>query len=515
MCFLLKNNNKALKERAAWWIIVVFLFVTGPSNAFESVALPDLPSVPSEPVVVSKGDVYYVNQDIGSDRYTIDQAKNKRTPWATVQRGARALKAGDTLVVAKSIEPYYERVDLNVRGDENAWISIVGLNGKRPVVSGFVLHEKTRYIKLRNFILQPKRVGVYLKRGSGNFFIEDIEINGNGVANYGIKFGADIVDNRGVKNGYVKNTEIHHTVGYGVYIENGAENIVFDKVVSHHSLKNDGFAGRSNPSEKTSPTKNLYFINSEAHHNARDGFDIGSGVNQVFINCMSYGNGVKNQGAGFKVWGGVEDGGDVFLINNVAYNNSAPAVDVKNIADVNIYLYHNTFVGNGVKGGGVEIMATDYNNGSGGFSMGVPRFYIFNNFIFSTGSRSILSLYNADSIIVKSDCNYVISLNDVPYCNVRDINMKVTDTIRVSQKGKKYAGSGRCNWSENKSRIHVVKNKRNLGLVDLDNNNYMLTENSPLIGMGCNIGVDFDINNVPRDIKSPDIGAYEHVTVVN
>ena len=45
-------------------------------------------------------------------------------------------------------------------------------------------------------------------------------------------------------------------------------------------------------------------------------------------------------------------------------------------------------------------MATDYNNGSGGFVIGIPKLYIFNNLIFSKGTRAVLSFYNSDAEVV-------------------------------------------------------------------------------------------------------------------
>lgn len=513
--FLFLNNKIINKVERRLIIAILFLSVIDSLYAFEDLTLPKVPTIPSEPTVILGGNVYYVNKDIGSDLFTTKQAKEKETPWATVQKGVRKLKAGDTLVVVKSSKSYYERVNVNVAGTEDAWINIVGSEDERPVIKGFVLHEKSRYVRLNNFILEPETAGVYLKRGVESFFIENIVINGKGTAKYGLKFGSDIIDNHGVKKGYVNNIEVHHTVNYGVYIENGAEDIVFNNVISHHSLKDDGFAGRSNTSEKDSPTRNLYFINSEAHHNARDGFDIGAGVNQVFINCLSHNNGLVEQGVGFKVWGGIEDGGNIFLINNVAYKNSKPALVVKNISDVNVNLYHNTFVGNGVNGGGVEIMTVNYNRGSGGFAMGIPKFYIFNNFIFSKGTRSVFSFYNPDSEVVKSGCNYVVSLVDVPYCRVRDKEMKVTGQVMISKNMKSDVYSDRCQWVEKNSQIHVINNINKLKIVDLDNNNYMLNKNSPLIGKGCNIGIAFDVDYMPRNLSAPDIGAHEHKLTTN
>ena len=356
-------------------LLIFILLFHQVSYASNNINIPAFPEVPSAPDVVSGGAIYFINKDIGSDSFTIEKAKNRSTPWKTIQRGASTLRAGDTLIVSKSKTPYEERVKIDVAGKKDNWVTIKGADGEPPVINGFILEKRTKFIKLSNFHIVPDDVGIYLKRGVKHFVIENTEIDGKGKARWGLQLGRDVIDNNGVKWGYIRNLTVHHTVGYGVYIENGVENIVFDSVVSRNSLKNDGFAGRANPSESSSPNKNIFFINSMAYNNAGDGFDIGADGTQVFEGCISHSNG-GYQGTGFKIWGGVKNGGNIWLINNLAYNNAHSALAIKNISDANIYLLHNTFVENETSGGGVEIMTVRYNTGSGGFPMGIPSLYI-------------------------------------------------------------------------------------------------------------------------------------------
>lgn len=502
-------------------VCVFFLFIFSLlflpiSDASDNVSLPSLPNIPSAPKVISNGSVYFVNKNIGRDSFTLEDAKNRLKPWATIQRGVSALRAGDTLVVSGSRTPYEEQVKIDIAGSERRWIAIKGADGEAPVLEGFILEENTAFIKLSNFRLVPKAVGIYLKRGVKNFYIEDVEIDGQDKARWGIQLGADIVDENGVKFGYIKNTTVHHTVKYGVYIENGAENIVFDGVVSRNSLMEDGFAGRSNPSEYPSLTKNLFFINSVAHDNAGDGFDIGSGDMQVFQGCVSYNNGGR-QGVGFKVWGGIDKGGEIWLINNLAYNNAFPALVIKNISDANVYIFHNTFVENDTSGRGVEIMTVDYNPDSGWFRMGVPRLFMYNNIISSKGKGPILTFYNERTKIVESDCNYIVSSQKASFCQVRHDRKEVIYELLMKELGSSKDKSRKmgCGYLNEDLDIHsyiqVKDAKNDPGFFDREHNNFSLSQFSPAINKGCQIGITEDIHKRPRAKAAPDIGAFEYV----
>ncbi|MDH5189879.1 MAG: right-handed parallel beta-helix repeat-containing protein [Gammaproteobacteria bacterium] len=499
-------------------LFLLFLLLFKISEASQNINIPPFPDIPSVPDVISNGSTYFVNKDIGRDSYTLEEAKNNLTPWASIQRGVSAIGPGDILIISGADSPYSEQVKIDITGSLDKWTTIKGAEGRAPVLDGFIMGNDTNFIHLSNFKLTPKTVGVYLKRGVNNFYIKDTIIDGKSRARHGLQFGTDIIDEYGVKHGYLKNVTVHHTVKYGIYIENGTENIVFDHVTSRDSLTEDGFAGRTNPSESLSPTKNLFFIDSKAYNNAGDGFDIGAGGENVFLRCQSYNNRGR-QGVGFKVWGGVKNGDNIWLVNNLVFNNAYPALVIKNISDANIFMLHNTFVGNETEGKGVEVMTADSNPAPTPFEMGTPYLYMFNNLIYSKGNRPVFVFYNKKTKIIDSNCNYYVSVRKIPFCQTRDPRNKVVSELSIDSIYDNVIPKGYCGYSsvhaETDSIVDVNKAINEPRFIDLYNNNYNLKAGSPAINKGCNVGVMTDINNRKREGGKPDIGAFEYKISVN
>ena len=517
-----------LKPSMQWRYLVLLFALFFFSSAHASAALKPYPQIPVAPTVFSTGNTFYVSKDIGKDSYLQKKAMNPLTPWATINRGVSMLKAGDTLIILAAKSAYNERVECDRSGNEKNWITIKGAEGQRPTVASFVLGKRAKYISLSNLQVMPDTEGkylerglVYLDRGVEHFLIEGIEIDGKGSALWGLQLGKDAIDKNKVSQGYIRNVVVHHTVGYGVYIENGTENVVFDHVTSRNSLKDDGFSGRANPWERDSRNKNLYFVDSKAYDNAGDGFDIGADETQYMARCFSY----RNGNAGFKVWGGVENGGDIWLVNNVAFNNGHTAIAIKNISEANVFILHNTFVENEKLGGGVEV-TTVSTTGSGSdpkdIKMGVPHLFIYNNLIVSRtkGGIPVFAFYNKDTKVIGSNCNLFAGLTRSNLlCQLRDARMRVVGKFSVNggedivhDTEQSLVACGYADeLAEAQSLINFGVKIDALGFKKASNNDYQLTSTSPGVNRGCALGVKVDIKNNKRNIDAPNIGAFEYI----
>lgn len=469
-------------------------------------AIPPLPAIPGPPDVQANGITYYVDQDTGNNANTKAQAQNPSTPWKTIQHGVNQIAVGDTLIVGESATAYQESVVISKPGDAAHWTVIKGTEGERPTVNGtynaFNLYNTSSYVKIENFkLLSATRTGIKCYEGMHHFMLNDIEIDGKGTMAYGITLGSDYPTSPGVDNGYISNIDIHDTANYGVLIDNGAENIVFDNVTSRGSKNSDGFAGRTTPSEHAagSITRNLYFIDSQAYGNAGDGFDIGSGTIEVFLNCKSYSNGGV-QGNGYKVWGGFEDGGEIWIINSVAYNNDYPAVSVKNYGDADVYLLHNTFVKNEAAGGGSEIQTV---NNNGEELMNTPHLYLYNNLIYSSGGSAFFSIYNNDTYIEGADNNYYFADSDKKFYQVRNDDGTATNMFYLSEVHGTW-GADTTYGALNKDAGSIVSYSGGTpGFVDMALGDFRLSPGSPAIDAGVDVGL-------PYNGAAPDIGAYEY-----
>lgn len=407
------------------YLLIFILFVSLFCVPIYALALYTVPSIPAQTAVISNGATYYVNQDIGSNAYTKTQAQSAATPWDTIEYGLSQMVAGDTLIIKESASAYAGINYIWRVGTADAWFTIKGAPGERPVLIGLNLQAASRYISVENFRITPaSNTGVYAMKGARYFNIENIDVVG-GV--YGLQFGTDIDEATGAKYGYVKNVNVSGTSNVGVLIENGAEDIVFDHV-NVTDATGDGFSGRVSTTQTIGIITDLYFIDCTAYSNTGDGFDIGAGGTTIFKRCESYSNG-PTQGVGVKVWGGLSDG-DIWLINCHIYDNYQQGFAIKNFADANIYMIGNTFRANETGGGGLDVFVV---NSSGADYMGIPSISMYDNLYYGGGTAPIFGIYNDDTVIVEADNNLYCADTDKHLFELRNDAEAIIQSYHISE----------------------------------------------------------------------------------
>jgi len=158
------------------------------------------------------GNVYYVSPTgSNSNPGTLDR------PWATPGYGSRQLRPGDTLIIlgGRYILSQYDD-DIIVpqySGNPNAWITIKGEEGDRPVLAG------------RDNLLTAIDLS-----GKSYIRIENLEITSDNGAQFrdGIEALGESISNIVIKNVY-----IHHIDEFGINIEdvNGLQ--IIDSQITH------------------------------------------------------------------------------------------------------------------------------------------------------------------------------------------------------------------------------------------------------------------------------------------
>ncbi len=243
--------------------------------------------------IVSEAATYYVAPN-GDDA----NSGSDLTPFKTIQRGIRALAAGDTLNIRGGIYP--ERINSNNQTipTGNSWTDA-------PVISAF---------SGEMVVLQPAGGGevVNLAHPYIKYVVfKDLVLDGSGLQ-------------RTCSSGY--------GCSYGVSVTNGAHHVRF----SNTEIKNAGGSGILMTRGSSSTPTAIEFIGCNVHHNgveARDhGFYLATSGNLV-RNCKVH----DNAGYGVHIYTGntsvtadnnTIDGNDVY--GNATTSSSAPGILVDN-----------------------------------------------------------------------------------------------------------------------------------------------------------------------------------------
>ncbi|MEO0157140.1 MAG: right-handed parallel beta-helix repeat-containing protein [candidate division WOR-3 bacterium] len=239
----------------------------------------------------------------------------REQPWATPGYGSRQLAPGDTLVILGGtyhLSVYDEDIITPPSGTQNAWITIRGERGKRPVLAGSenllaaVDLSGKSYIRLENLEITSDR---------GAWFREGINATGGPLAHAVLKdlyihhideFGIDIGD---AKDLQIINCQITHC-GFGAIGGPAGEQggwrdvLIKDCELSwsgHYYQGGDGPGPYDRPDGFGIEASDgpVEIANTKAEHNYGDGID-SKALNTYIHECIV----ANNSCDGIKLWGG-------------------------------------------------------------------------------------------------------------------------------------------------------------------------------------------------------------------
>ena len=484
-------------------------------------AITPIPEIPPFPTVISNGNVYHVDNDIGKDLLNNGSAEK---PWATLQYGVNRLSAGDTLVVHEAINGYNEFINISNAGNINDWIKIKGADGENVILKGgkITFSSNAKYIHLEKIDINVKDAGWMLLEIENNaryLTITNVEIDcQRSVNNY-----TAVWANAGVNNIWFKDMDIHHC-GYkktsptdcsGVCLVRQLgeadpllDNITFQNVTVRDN-KGDGIGSQH--------VDHVYFDGCIANNNTGDGFDIEAKTRAVFRNTVSSNNG-PDQGVGFKTWSK-----ESWFLNCIAYNNAYHGIVNKPLhLESSIYILNSTFVGNNKYRAQGEIRLRNL------FAKVDPdlsstKIFIYNNLFHTINTPGIVFDDWSNQTLGGEDNNYFFSAQEDAMKRASNLAIvlresRVDDANRFT-KGYTFSDVDNGTWYKdtgygNNDIAETTKDvSRHLdpGFVKLYEN-FRLKTGSRAIGAGRDVGLKADFNgtSIPQG-TAPDIGAYEHV----
>ncbi len=114
------------------------------------------------------GNIYYVDDDLGEDSRTNDQATNPNTPWRTITNALARVEDGDSIQV---FEGTYNESNLRITKQIKLFGNVVGIGtgigagtGSKPVVNGdttmHLVQVLAQNIRIENFQLQVQQTTV-------------------------------------------------------------------------------------------------------------------------------------------------------------------------------------------------------------------------------------------------------------------------------------------------------------------------------------------------------------------
>ena len=159
--------------------------------------LPLIPLISIQPV--GDGNIYYVSPD-GDD----NNPGTKNSPWHSPGYASRQLKPGDTFIIMDRqylLSQFYADILKPTSGEPDAWITIRGETGKRPILAG--QDNLTMTIDLS---------------GANYIWLENLEITHNDNMHGKAKYFRDaiLIANTPVSDIIIKKLYIHHIDEFGI-----------------------------------------------------------------------------------------------------------------------------------------------------------------------------------------------------------------------------------------------------------------------------------------------------------
>ncbi len=285
---------------------------------------PDPTPTPTPPVVTptpapsgsqTAGNVYYVSVD-GNDA---NNGLSLSTPWKTIIKAARTLQAGDTVNIrggtyaeTSTIEPINSGTPSNIityQNYNNEQVIIYKENhGHLFFINGksYILIKGIHFTGVVNSISNPATaLGIYLYNGASNIIIDSVEVDKNEVGIY----VAGLINP--ISNITIKNSRVHDNTSHGVYFYSR----VYDSVIGPN---NAVYNNKNNAHPE-------YVINGiEIAYGHSGTQDLGPKRITVIGNEV-YGNGMQGIRTGMVT--------DVLIKNNHTHHNGATGIQLEDISE--------------------------------------------------------------------------------------------------------------------------------------------------------------------------------------
>jgi hypothetical protein len=148
---------------------------------------------------------------------------SEASPWLTIQKAAKTLRAGDTAYIKNGT--YREIVSVKNSGSERNYITFKAYPGNKVVVDGTG---------------NPGWHGIFNIRGKDYIRLEGLEIRNNSIG-WGVLVEHEKGNvNRPATHVELSGLEVHHTGGEAIQVRGNAYNIAIKNCVVHHSKKHSG-----------------------------------------------------------------------------------------------------------------------------------------------------------------------------------------------------------------------------------------------------------------------------------
>ncbi|WP_299255517.1 right-handed parallel beta-helix repeat-containing protein [uncultured Cytophaga sp.] len=432
-------------------------------------------------IIESSASVYYVNPSNGGSNSNLGL---NGSPWATIQKAASTVEAGDTVYVQAGT--YTEKITFANSGTSDALITFIGVGAvtiqeptNTSVWSGTLNLIAKSYIRIRNFSIQNAYwFGIYVE-ACDHIYLENNKTFNTGASGISVWNSSNIF-------------AAHNTVRKACYqsLSTGSQEcITFSGVSNFEIHHNEVFesGGSTNGGEGIDTKEACSFgkvYNNVVHDLDRLGIYADSWDKELH-DIEIYNNRVFNCSDGIVI--SSENGGTASAINiynNITYNNDNFGIVVSNydldgprndIRIMNNTVYNNGFGdANTAWGGGIIVYSTNVSNIS-----------IFNNIVASNDAMQISDKSGVSSVSV--DHNLIHGYKGLNWTNeVKGINGIEGNPLFVDVDG-----------------VDNIANN-----VD-DNLNVALA--SPAINAGVNTDAPiFDFDDYKRPAEGVvDMGAYE------